>query len=130
MNPLIALKRSNMILYCHHWMKTVNFYKKQMCLPVVFENEWFIEFQLTETSFLSVADSARATISDVQGQGITLTLEVSDIEMVKAQLGMQKIATTSIRRRWGAFVFYCYDPEGHRLEFWANEDGTGDSLNE
>lgn len=46
-------------------METVHFYNKRMSLPVAFENDWFVEFQLTDTSFLSIANSARATISDV-----------------------------------------------------------------
>lgn len=129
-NPLIALKRSNTILYCLHWTKTVSFYKEQIHLPIIFENDWFVEFQLTDTSFLSIANSNRATISDVQGQGVTLTWEVSDIEKVKEQLEKQAITTTAIQRRWGALVFYCHDPEGHRLEFWQNTNGISDGLDE
>lgn len=122
-NFWVTLKRSNTILYCRYWIETVHFYKNQLCFPVAFENDWFVEFQLTNTSFLSIADSARATITDVNGQGVTLTWEVADIEKTKAHLEMQDIATTQIRRRWGAWSFYCSDPEGHRLEFWnkANE---------
>lgn len=129
-NSLMTLKRSNTILYCRYWTETVCFYKKQMCLPVSFENKWFVEFQLTDTSFLSIANSARATISDVQGQGVTLTWEVMDIEKVKDQLEKQKIPTTAIQRKWGALAFYCMDPEGHRLEFWANGNGSSGSLDE
>lgn len=116
---LSALHRTNTILYCLRWKDTVYFYKNQLGLPVAFENDWFVEFQLTDTSFLSIANSARATISDVQGQGITLTWEVTELEAIKKQLEAQKIATTLIQQKWNAFVFYCHDPEGHRLEFWA-----------
>jgi catechol 2,3-dioxygenase-like lactoylglutathione lyase family enzyme len=122
MNSLIGLKRTNTILYCRYWIETVTFYKKQMGLPIVFENDWFVEFQLTDTSFLSIANSDRATISDVQGQGVTLTWEVPGLEEVKQQLEGQGILTTAIQRKWGALAFYCHDPEGHRLEFWMNED--------
>ncbi len=116
----VTLQRTNTILYCRHWMKTVNFYKRNLCLPVAFENEWFVEFKLTDTSFLSIANSARATISDVQGQGVTLTWEVTDLEGAKENLETQGIVTTTIQSKWNALVFYCHDPEGHRLEFWAN----------
>jgi hypothetical protein len=111
-------------------MDAVHFYKKQLRLPVSFENDWFVEFQLTETSFLSIANSARATISDVQGQGITITLEVMDLEIAKENMEMQYIATTPIQRKWGALAFYCTDPEGHRLEFWTTANNYGNSLNE
>lgn len=119
MSNWVTLKRSNTILYCRYWMETVHFYKNQLCFPVAFENDWFVEFQLTSTSYLSIANAARATIADVKGQGVTLTWEVTDIEKAKVNLEMQDIVTTPIRHKWGALSFYCSDPEGHRLEFWA-----------
>lgn len=122
-NSWVTLKRSNTILYCRYWMETAHFYKKQLGFPVAFENDWFVEFQLTNTSFLSIANSTRATIADVQGQGVTLTWEVTDLEKAKVHLEMQGIATTPIRRKWGALSFYCSDPEGHRLEFWTRANG-------
>jgi catechol 2,3-dioxygenase-like lactoylglutathione lyase family enzyme len=128
--PLISLKRSNTILYCHHWTETVHFYKNQLGLPVAFENDWFVEFQLTAASFLSIANSARATIADVQGQGITLTWEVGDLEEVKNRLEKQGISTTPIQHKWNALVCYAHDPEGHRLEFWANVDTSGSNADE
>lgn len=122
-NAWITLQRTNTILYVRHWKETVHFYKQQLCLPVAFENDWFIEFQLTNTSFLSIANSARATITDVQGQGVTLTWEVADLEATKQQLEVQGISTTPIQCKWGALAFYCSDPEGHRLEFWTQANG-------
>ncbi|MCB8929391.1 MAG: VOC family protein [Ardenticatenaceae bacterium] len=124
------LRRSNTILYCRYWTETVHFYKEQLCFPVAFENAWFVEFQLTSTSFLSIANSARATIVDVQGQGVTLTWEVMDLEKTKEHLEMLGIATTPIQRKWGALAFYCTDPEGHRLEFWTQANGKRSSLDE
>lgn len=127
---MITLQRSNTILYCRHWMETVHFYKKQLGLPVAFENDWFVEFQLTDTSFLSIANSTRATISDVQGQGVTLTWQVMDLEKTREQLEMRGIATTPIQRKWGALACYCHAPEGHRLEFWAKANKQGSRLDE
>lgn len=129
-NACITLQRTNTILYCRHWIETINFYNEQMRLPVSFENEWFVEFQLTDSSFLSIANSARATISDVQGQGVTLTWEVADLEKAKEYLELQGITTTQIQRKWGALAFYCTDPEGHRLEFWTKENEKRISLDE
>lgn len=114
--------RTNTILYCHHWLATVDFYRLQLGLEVAFENDWFIEFQLTESSFLSVANSARATIDDVQGQGITLAWQVEDVAATHSALASQGIMTTAIKHKWNALVFYCHDPEGHRLEFWEEVD--------
>jgi catechol-2,3-dioxygenase len=117
----IPLIRTNTILYCQRWTETVQFYKNVINLPVSFENDWFIEFQLTETSYLSIANSARASINDVQGQGVTLTWQVTDLAQVKARLDRQAVTTTPIKEKWSAQVFYCHDPEGHRLEFWAED---------
>lgn len=111
----LRIERTNTILYCRTWQPTVHFYREQLGLPVAFENEWFVEFALTGDSFLSVADARRATIADVGGQGVTLTLQVADVEEVRRQLSNRGIDPTPIQHRWGAAVFYCYDPEGHRL---------------
>lgn len=125
MNSLIEPKRTNIILYCHRWPETVAFYKDRLKLPVAFANDWFVEFQLTATSFLSIANAARATITAVQGQGMTLTLEVSNAAAVKTELEKLGIVTTPLKRRWNALAFYCFDPEGHRLEFWTAESEDG-----
>jgi catechol 2,3-dioxygenase-like lactoylglutathione lyase family enzyme len=118
MAPLIMLKRTNMILYCERWQETAVFYREQLQLPVVFANDWFVEFQLTDSSFLSVANAARAMIKSVAGQGITLTFQVEDVASIKAALTTRGIEMTPIRQKWGSQVCYCVDPEGHRLEFW------------
>jgi len=122
MKPLIEPKRTNTILYCRYWLETVAFYKDRLKLPVAFANEWFVEFQLTGSSFLSIANADRATIAAVQGQGMTLTLEVANVAAVKAELEKLGITTTPLKRRWNALAFYCSDPEGHRLEFWTAEN--------
>lgn len=78
----LNIERSNTVLYCAKWASTVEFYRVQIALPVEFENDWFVEFCLGNSSYLSVADSSRASIDDVAGQGITLTWRVSDLELV------------------------------------------------
>lgn len=118
MTPLIVPKRTNTILYCRRWQETVLFYKEQLGLAVVYANDWFVEFQLTDTSFLSIANAARATVEAVQGQGVTLTWEVAEVKSIQSELAGRGIHTTPIKRKWGAQVCYSYDPEGHRLEFW------------
>ena len=119
--PPITLTRTNTILYCSHWQETVDFYRRLLRFPVAFENKWFVEFQLMDHSYLSIVDAARATIASVAGQGITLTWQVADLEGVHSYLQAQGIAATQIQHIWRSRVFYCHDPEGHRLEFWAQE---------
>lgn len=119
--PLINSDRFNVVLYCQQWADTVHFYTHILHLPVVFQNDWFVEFQLLPHTFLSIAQAERATISAVNGQGITLTLHVDDIHTSHAKLTQQNITPTPIKNRWGSNVFYCHDPEGHRLEFWSEK---------
>lgn len=116
--PRLTLDRTNVILYCRRWQPTVDFYRHKLRLDVAFENDWFVEFELTADSFLSIANSRRATIRDAQGQGITLTWRVADLHTTRAQLQRRGVDATPISRKWDALVFYCHDPEGHRLEFW------------
>lgn len=115
---LFVPKRANTILYCHNWAATVAFYRQRLRLPVSFENDWFVEFRLNEGACLSIADASRASIAAVEGQGITLAWQVSNLAEVHAHLLATGEPVTPIQRRWGAWVFYCHDPEGHRLEFW------------
>lgn len=117
-----TLERTNTILYCRHWQETVEFYRQRMGLPVLFENDWFVEFALTDDACLSIADARRATIEAVQGQGVTLTWRVPNLREVRQHLQRRGIDTTPIKIRWGAPVFYCHDPEGHRLELWQAAD--------
>lgn len=120
MDTLIDFERTNTILYCRRWSETSLFYKTQLRLPVTFENDWFVEFQLTDSAYLSIANAARASVQDVQGQGITLTWKVPDLEKAKQLLDNQRIATTAIRPKWNAQVIYFHDPEGHRIELWRD----------
>lgn len=115
------IKTCNTILYCQNWKETVVFYRDVLQLKVLFSNEWFVELAISDTARLSVADERRASIKSSHGKGITLAFEVEDIE--KSFHYLEKMGTKSSPVRdhpWGAKVFYLYDPEGNRLEFWES----------
>lgn len=114
----MIIRRTNMILYCDRWAETVAFYRDILDFPIQHQNDWFVEFQLTPQSFLSIAQAERATINSADGDGITLTMQVEDIQHLHAQLEEQSMTVTPIQKKWGATVFYIHDPEGHRIEFW------------
>lgn len=114
-----SVRRANTILYCRAWQATVAFYRVRLGLAVSFENEWFVEFVLNDGAALSVADASRATVAAAEGQGITLALQVDDLSVLHDWLASTETPVTTIRQRWGAWVFYCHDPEGHRIEFWS-----------
>ncbi len=114
-------KTANTILYCKQWEQTVAFYKDRLGLPVNFSNDWFVEFRLTDSARISIADQTRASVKSCGGKGLTLALEVAEIETVWTDIHESGIAPTDIREHpWGARVFYFYDPEGHRIEVWQN----------
>ncbi len=111
---------ANTILYCRNWRETVNFYRQRLALPVTFETDWFVEFQISEGARLSVADERRATIQSAAGQGITLAMQVADADETWRRLTAAGLAPEPVRdHAWGARVFYLWDPEGHCLEFWS-----------
>ena len=115
-----VFSRANTILYCQHWRETVAFYQHLLKLPVTYTTDWFVEFQLTETAYLSVADERQTRLKSSHGTGLTLTLQVEDIEEAWFYLHSQGQQPEPIRRHsWGARVFYFYDPEGYRLEIWS-----------
>ncbi|MFW5931425.1 MAG: VOC family protein [Desulfosalsimonas sp.] len=115
-------KTANTILYCKNWQQTVAFYKDRLGLTVSFSNDWFVEFRLTDSSRISIADQTRASVKSCGGKGFTLALEVGEIEPVWTDMNDSGLAPTEIRDHpWGARVFYFYDPEGHRIEIWQKQ---------
>lgn len=117
--PLIRVERGNTILYCADWRAVVDFYRDDLRLPVTAEKEWFVEFVLHEGARLSIADASRATISGVDGQGITLSWKVTDVAATRSRLVGAGLHPTEVRTVWDATAFYLFDPEGHRIEVWS-----------
>jgi catechol 2,3-dioxygenase-like lactoylglutathione lyase family enzyme len=115
---LFAIQRANTILYCEQWAATVAFYRDQLGLPITHATDWFVEFQLGLHAYVSLADSTRATIPAANGAGLTLSWQVNDIPLIQQRLHELGIATTPLKKKWGAHVLYFHDPEGHRLELW------------
>ena len=110
---------SNTIMYCKNWEKTVKFYKDMLNLPVSFSNEWFTEFHLGGNARLSIADERRSSQKSQDSRGITLALEVDNIDSVWTFINTRNLNPTEIRNHpWNARVFYFFDPEGHRIEIW------------
>jgi catechol 2,3-dioxygenase-like lactoylglutathione lyase family enzyme len=113
------IKRSNTILYCRNWEVTVKFYRDVLNFVINHESEWFVEFQLVGDSYLSIANAAYASIKSADGNGITLSWQVEDVEKIHRRLNQFGIKTSRIKRVWGSRAFYLFDPEGHRLELWS-----------
>ena len=116
---MIKIKTTNTILYCKKWKQTGSFYRSLLNLPVLTSLDWFIEFKISDTSRLSIADELKTSIKSNEGKGITLTFEVDDIQNTHSnlvQLGLENIVIKD--HSWGAQVIHIYDPEGNRIEFW------------
>ena len=120
MNHRPRLLSTNVILYCRSWRETVEFYRDRLQLPVTLSKDWFVEFRLTPSAHVSVADERRARIKSSAGQGMTLTWQVEDIEAAWQALHARGVAPDPIRDHpWGGRAFHFHDPEGHRLEIWS-----------
>lgn len=116
----LPITACNTILYCCNWKETVSFYRDILALPVNFASDWFVEFQISSTAYLSVADEQRTTIKSSRGQGITLTFRVESVHEAWENLSARGVKLGPVQdHTWGARVFYFYDPEGHRLEIWS-----------
>ena len=113
------LKSANIILYCKKWKEMVAFYQSTLQLPITASTEWFVEFKLTGTSRLSVANESRTSIKSSDGKGITIGLQVADVLSTRDQLMDAGLNPTAVKEIWGAKAFYIFDPEGNRIEFWS-----------
>jgi len=120
----LKIKSTNTILYCKKWSETLAFYKSGLKLPVTISNDWFVEFELNVAARLSVANEARTSIKSNHGSGITIGLQVEDVETIRSQLIEAELSPTEIKEVWGAKVIYIHDPEGNRIEFWAGQAQT------
>lgn len=115
----MQIQSANTILYCRKWEETVVFYQRGLELPITVSTEWFVEFMLTETARLSVADESHTSIKSANGKGITIGLQVADILTARSQLQAAGLNPTALREIWEAKAFYVFDPEGNRIEFWS-----------
>ena len=115
------IEASNTILYCEQWRETTAFYRDALGLSKTAATDWLVEFQLTPTSRLGVADAKRTSIRPAEGAGITLTFKVADLRAVHENLRHKGIEVDPIRDcKMGGQAFFLHDPEGNRLEFWAD----------
>ncbi|MFT7474260.1 MAG: hypothetical protein ACI81L_001185 [Verrucomicrobiales bacterium] len=71
--PVVGIERTNTILYCDKWEESASFFRDILKFDVAFSNDWFIEFEVGDGSFLSIANSLRATVPSSAGDGITLS---------------------------------------------------------
>ena len=110
--------RTNTILYCSRWTETVAFYSDIFKFNITHQTHWFLEFQLSANTFLSIADARHASIDSVHGQGITLSWQTNDVYTTHETLQHVRVEVTDIKTKWGAYLFYLHDPEGHRIELW------------
>jgi catechol 2,3-dioxygenase-like lactoylglutathione lyase family enzyme len=118
--PNLTPQTANTILYCRAWSETVAFYRDSLGLPINFASDWFVEFALTDSARLSIADERRATIKSSHGAGITLTFQVANADALWAEFYDAGLQPTACRTHaWGARTFYLRDPEGNRLEVWS-----------
>ena len=115
----MEIKSSNTILYCTKWHNTVAFYRDVLRLPINLSKDWFVEFRLSDNSRLSVANEKDASIKSCQGHGLTISLEVEDIEAMHARMKKSGAKPTTIKQIWESKQFYMLDPEGNRIEFWS-----------
>jgi len=113
------IKRINTILYCRNWDAMVKFYRDVLNFVIHHQTDWFIEFQIVGDSYLSIANAACASIQSADGNGITLSWQVEDVESAYNLLNELGVKTSRIKNIWGAKAFYFFDPEGHRVELWT-----------
>ncbi len=115
---MTTIRRTNTVLYCRHFDSCIDFYGRQLGLPVVFRTDWLVEFEVNAGSCLSVADVSRTRQPPTRG--VTITLEVEDAEALHARWDVAGLPVTELRAQpWDARGFFVFDPDDNRLEFWS-----------
>jgi hypothetical protein len=104
----MEIRTVNTIVYCKKWKETVAFYKTQLKFRVTVELEWFVEFKLNDMARLSIADAARTSMGSCDGKGITITMEVDDIEMTHVYLEQAGLKPPATRKHALGGASYLY----------------------
>lgn len=112
------VERANTILYCHRWKESVAFYKEVLGLRPTVQREWFVEFQLSNHAYISVADDRRTSVKSSAGTGVTVSIAVENVQAARDQIASRGGTPEKVRSVWGSKAFFVYDPEGYRIEFW------------
>ena len=115
----MKLKAVNTILYCRKWEETVSFYRDGLKLHMLSATDWFVEFKLNDSARLSVANESRTSVKSGGGKGVTISLQLDDLDSIHAELTAGGMKPTPIKEVWGSRTTYLHDPEGNRLEFWS-----------
>lgn len=113
------IKRTNTILYCRNRDAMVTFYRDVLNFVIHHQTDWFVEFQIKGDTYLSIANAAYASIQSADGNGITLSWQVEDVESVYSLLSELGVKTSQMKSIWGAKAFYFFDPESNRIELWT-----------
>ena len=116
----MQIEKANTILYCTHWEETVYFYRAVLALDILFSNDWFVEFKLSDNARLSVADEERASIKSNKGKGITISLRIDSLQKIFQYMKEYNYKPSPIKKIWGKDQFFVFDPEGNRIEFWSD----------
>lgn len=115
-----SIRVVNTIIYCRRWQETGSFYRNRLGFQVTFENDWFMEFQVTSGARISIANEQRATIKSSGGQGLTLAFQVDQADEMWQNLKERGVVVGNIKDHpWGGRAFFLYDPEGNRIEIWS-----------
>ncbi len=61
----------------------------------------------------------KSSVKSCQGKGITICLQIEDIDVTHASMEASGLKPTTIKEIWKSRLFYIYDPEGNRIEFWS-----------
>lgn len=125
---MVEVGRANTILYTDAWVEMVRFYRDTMALEVEFENDWFVELNVSPGTYVSVADASRTTIAPGDGAGLTLSWQVDDVYEARSGLLRRGATVGEVAVRWGAEVLDIHDPAGNRIELWSDRriDAEGD----
>lgn len=117
---MLKIAATNTILYCNHWEACVHFYQHILGFKVSFaKDDWFRELVVNDSAHISIANVKHCTIPSGQGQGVTLSWQVEELEQLRESLLAQGVKVSGITSTsWRAPWFYAWDPEGHRIEFW------------
>ncbi len=119
---MLSVKSQHSVLICREWEACVAFYRDVLGLPIVYQRNRFVEFEVTPDSRVGILEPLRPNAAEPGHEHVILSLCVPDIEEVHKKLEARTTDLPPIRKHpWGPRLFEIRDPEGWRIEFWEGD---------
>ena len=114
-------------LYYSNMEEARRFFEETLGLPVAYDPGWAVVYRLRDKAYVGAVDVSEGSISVAARGGVLISLTVSNIEEVHAQLagafGVEGMSEIKQVKEMALKSFFFTGPEGYKFEVEQFSDG-------